>query len=46
VEGQYDRFIGLLQERYGNTRQAAEDELRAFLDQVESEANRLVSSGM
>jgi uncharacterized protein YjbJ (UPF0337 family) len=39
VEGHYDRLTGVLQERYGYTRQAAEDEIRAFVDQVESETD-------
>jgi uncharacterized protein YjbJ (UPF0337 family) len=40
VEGRYDRLAGLLQERYGYSRQAAEDEIRAFVDQMESESDR------
>lgn len=44
VEGRYDRMSGLLQEKYGYTRQAAEDEIRAFLDQVESEVDQSTRS--
>jgi uncharacterized protein YjbJ (UPF0337 family) len=40
VEGRYDRMAGLLQEKYGYSRQAAEDEIRSFLDQVESDISR------
>lgn len=40
VEGRYDRLAGVLQERYGYTRQAAEDEIRAFVDQFESESDQ------
>lgn len=40
VEGRADRLAGLLQERYGYSRQAAEDEIRAFMDQVDVDINR------
>jgi uncharacterized protein YjbJ (UPF0337 family) len=40
IEGRYDRLAGVLQERYGYSRQAAEDEIRAFVDQAESESDR------
>ncbi|MCK6628661.1 MAG: CsbD family protein [Anaerolineae bacterium] len=33
VEGQYDKMIGKLQEKYGYTRQEAEDEMGEFLRQ-------------
>ncbi len=40
VDGHYERLIALLQERYGYSRPAAEDEVRNFLDQVEIKADR------
>ena len=31
IEGRRDKFVGLLQERYGYTREKAEEELQNFL---------------
>lgn len=44
VDGQYERMAGLLQEKYGYTRQAAEEEIGAFLDQIESDVKRAANS--
>ena len=32
IDGQYEQFIGTLQERYGKSREAAERELTAYLN--------------
>lgn len=31
IDGQYEQFVGTLQERYGKSREAAEKELTAYL---------------
>lgn len=33
VEGQHDKLVGLVQERYGYARERAEQEVERFLDQ-------------
>jgi uncharacterized protein YjbJ (UPF0337 family) len=35
IDGQYDRFVGKLQEKYGYTQEEAEDAVSRFLDRVE-----------
>lgn len=35
IEGRSDRLLGVLQQRYGYTRQEAEASIREFLDRVE-----------
>lgn len=37
VEGDFDRLVGVIQERYGLARQQARQELESFLDLFESE---------
>lgn len=36
IEGNRDKFVGMLQERYGRTRQEAEAELEEFLDKMKT----------
>jgi uncharacterized protein YjbJ (UPF0337 family) len=36
IQGRRERLAGLLQERYGYTRELAESEIRKFLDSVET----------
>lgn len=40
VEGRFDRLVGVLQERYGYTRQEAEDSVNDFLNQAEEETRQ------
>ena len=35
IDGQYEHLMGLLQERYGYTRQEAEEEINEFLNENE-----------
>lgn len=35
IEGSRDKLAGLLQERYGYTRQAAEEQIAQFMEKVE-----------
>jgi uncharacterized protein YjbJ (UPF0337 family) len=37
AEGHWDKFVGLLEERYGYARAKAESELEDFLDELEGE---------
>ena len=37
IEGRHDRLVGKLQERYGYTREEAEEELNEFLTQTDYE---------
>jgi uncharacterized protein YjbJ (UPF0337 family) len=36
IEGDYDKFVGVLQERYGYERERARQELDAYLNQTRS----------
>ena len=42
IEGHRDRLTGLLQERYGYSRQEAEKSINDFLDQFEEEVTQKV----
>jgi uncharacterized protein YjbJ (UPF0337 family) len=37
IEGSYEKLAGMLQERYGYTRQQAEREIADFLEQIEAQ---------
>ena len=36
VDGQFDKFVGLLQERYGYSREQAEEEIEKQMNEYES----------
>lgn len=40
IEGRLDRLVGILQERYGYTRQEAEDSVNDFLEQTEEKVQQ------
>jgi uncharacterized protein YjbJ (UPF0337 family) len=40
AEGNYDKLVGSIQERYGYARERAEDEVNTWLDSVPSEPAR------
>jgi uncharacterized protein YjbJ (UPF0337 family) len=40
IEGHLDRLVGILQERYGYTRQEAENSVNDFLKQTEEEVQQ------
>ena len=40
TEGNYDKLVGSIQERYGYARERAEDEVNTWLDSVPSEPSR------
>jgi len=44
IQGRRERLVGMLQERYGYTRQEAEESIRDFLDKVEAELKERLAS--
>jgi uncharacterized protein YjbJ (UPF0337 family) len=42
VAGKYDRFIGVLQEKYGYTRDHAEEEVNRRLKEAEADLKKVV----
>ncbi|MCB8942992.1 MAG: CsbD family protein [Ardenticatenaceae bacterium] len=43
LQGRYEQFVGLLQEKYGYTRDKAEHEIQNWLDEVETGAETAVA---
>jgi uncharacterized protein YjbJ (UPF0337 family) len=41
IEGRSDRLAGMLQLKYGYTRQEAEESIRDFLDQIEEDVRQM-----
>ncbi len=42
IQGSYDRLIGMLQVKYGYTRQQASDEINNFLNKIETQVERVL----
>lgn len=40
AEGKYDKFVGVIQERYGYARERAEEEVDEWMDAAELESQR------
>jgi len=45
VDGNFDRLAGILQERYGYTREKAQDELSRFFDSFDTELKSTNQTG-
>lgn len=42
IQGSYDRLVGMLQVKYGFTRQQASEEINNFLNKVETQVERML----
>lgn len=42
IQGSYDRLIGMLQVKYGYTREQASEEINNFLNKVEKKVERVL----
>jgi uncharacterized protein YjbJ (UPF0337 family) len=43
AEGSYDKFVGVIQERYGYAKERAEAEVNEWMDSADSESRRPTS---
>jgi uncharacterized protein YjbJ (UPF0337 family) len=43
AEGSYDKFVGIIQERYGYARERAEDEVNEWMDSADVESPKPTS---